>query len=205
MCKKTNMFKREIGEIYRLKVPFEEVYTSVFLIKRKGGNVLVDCATSKWDVDTYVLPALKAEGVSASEIKYLVLTHSHCDHAGGRDWIVELNPRIEIINEEGKSFQDSYTVSLTGHTLDSVGVLDLNTNTLIAGDGLQGYGIGKYGCTIEGIDEYECTVKGLKNNKRIENLLLSHAFSPWGKDRIFGRKSVLKCLDDCLNYVKEKK
>ena len=37
-------FYREIGEIYRLKVPFDgEVYTSVFLIKNAEGNVLIDC------------------------------------------------------------------------------------------------------------------------------------------------------------------
>ena len=38
-------FEKEIGQIYRLKVPFEDLYTSVFLIQTEGANILVDCAT----------------------------------------------------------------------------------------------------------------------------------------------------------------
>ena len=56
---KKAFFEREIGEIYRLKVPFDgEVYTSVFLIKGTK-NVLIDCATTDYDVENYIVPALQ--------------------------------------------------------------------------------------------------------------------------------------------------
>ena len=201
------MFEKQIGEIYRLKVPFDnEVYTSVFLIKEAGGHILMDCATSAWDVDTYILPALKAEGVLISEIKYLFLTHIHCDHAGGKERILQLNPQIEIVTNKRKKFQNGYTMyALSGHTLDSVGVLDSYTHTLLAGDGLQCRGIGKYGCTFESDEEYIKTIERLKKDKTIENILFSHAYEPWKQDGVFGRENVEKCLQDCMGYIKEKK
>lgn len=77
-------FYKDIGEIYRLRVPFDnEEYTSVFLIKKAEGNVLIDCATTAEDVDGYILPALEKAGIALTEIRYLVLTHQHSDHAGG--------------------------------------------------------------------------------------------------------------------------
>ena len=198
------IFQKEIGEIYRLKVPFdEEVYTSVFLIKGADGYTLIDCASSAWDVDTYILPALQAIGVSLLEIKTLVLTHRHCDHAGGMERMIQLNPRVEIVTEAEREFQKGYTVyALRGHTLDGVGVLDTQTHTLVAGDGLQGYGIGKYGCTFESREAYSKTVEKLEKDKRIENILFSHAYAPWNKDGVFGREGVQKALQDCMEYIK---
>ena len=55
-------FENIIGGIYRLKIPFESIYTSVFLIKTEQGNALVDCATYASDVDKYILPALNQQG-----------------------------------------------------------------------------------------------------------------------------------------------
>ena len=52
------LFERVIGRIYRLKIPFDTVYTSVFLVASESGAVLVDCATTSADVDGYILPAL---------------------------------------------------------------------------------------------------------------------------------------------------
>lgn len=47
-------FIKEIGSIYRLKVPFENLYTSVFLVQTDGKYTLVDCATTAQDVDEYI-------------------------------------------------------------------------------------------------------------------------------------------------------
>ena len=38
-------FEKEIEQIYRLKIPFDTVYTSVFLVEREGEAVMVDCAS----------------------------------------------------------------------------------------------------------------------------------------------------------------
>jgi len=62
-------FEKEIGGIYRLKVPFESVYTSVFLIKAEFGNVLVDCATYDSDVDEYIVPALLEMGIKLENVQ----------------------------------------------------------------------------------------------------------------------------------------
>ena len=35
-------FEKETEHIYRLRIPFEELYTSVFLIESEGGRGLVD-------------------------------------------------------------------------------------------------------------------------------------------------------------------
>ena len=44
-------FEKVIGGIYRLKVPFDTLYTSVFLVTGESGAVMVDCATTDYDVD----------------------------------------------------------------------------------------------------------------------------------------------------------
>ena len=139
-------FYKEIGEIYRLKVPFDgEVYTSVFLIKHSDGHILVDCATTAEDVEGWIIPALEAVGMPLKEIRYLVLTHQHSDHAGGRRCILQVNPDIEVIENAQAKLPNGYTMyEMKGHTMDCVGVFDLDTHTLITGDGLQGYGVEKY-------------------------------------------------------------
>ena len=78
-----NEFKKEKSWIYRLKIPFDTVYTSVFLIRSAFGNLLVDCATTDEDVDQCIVPALKRLGYDLSDIRMLILTHRHSDHAGG--------------------------------------------------------------------------------------------------------------------------
>ena len=51
-------FEQETDNIYRLKVPFDQIYTSVFLLRLEGTTVLVDCATTPSDVTDVILPAL---------------------------------------------------------------------------------------------------------------------------------------------------
>lgn len=47
-------FYKEIDGIYRLRVPFENLYTSVFLVTLEHGYVPVDCATTAFDVDEII-------------------------------------------------------------------------------------------------------------------------------------------------------
>ena len=56
------------SEIFRLRVPFEAIYTSVFLIKTPACEILVDCATTDKDVDQCIVPALKRLGYDLSGI-----------------------------------------------------------------------------------------------------------------------------------------
>ena len=195
-------FNKEIGEIYRLKVPFENLYTSVFLIKTEQSNVLVDCATYASNVDEYIIPALNALGVHLTDIKYLILTHNHGDHMGGKARLLELAPKIKVVQAECPVFLNGITVcELKGHTIDSIGVFDERTGTLISGDALQGAGIGKWRCLLESKGEYLKTINKIKQDKRIKNILFSHAYEPWEKCSIFGRGAVLRILKDCKNYI----
>lgn len=196
-------FEKEIGEIYRLKVPFENLYTSVFLIRAENANILVDCATYNSDVDSYIIPALAKMGLVLTDIEYLVLTHSHGDHAGGKARVLQLNPQIKIVASEQGELPNGLTVyALKGHTLDCIGVFDERSGTLISGDGLQGAGVGKYRCSLQSKEEYIKTIETIRQNKKIENVLFSHAYEPWYQDSAFGREEVEKRLQDCLQYVK---
>ena len=196
-------FVREIGEIYRLKVPFESVYTSVFFIKTENGNALVDCATTASDVDDVILPALNRLGVRLADIRYLILTHKHGDHAGGKARLLQHSPTLEVVQSVSPvSLKGITTYAMKGHTLDCIGVFDETSGTLIAGDGLQGAGIGKYRCSLESREEYVKTIERIEKDKTIENVLFSHAYEPWYKDGVFGRENVEKVLNDCRYCAK---
>lgn len=200
-------FEKEIGDIYRLKVPFDgDVYTSVFLIRTKQGNVLVDCATYTSDVDEYIVPALRELGLKLANIKYLILTHKHGDHSGGLLRILEQIPLLQVIDKTMFLDIKGITIyALKGHTLDSIGVLDGRSGTLISGDGLQGYGVGKYRCSLESKEEYIKTIDRIKKDGCIKNILFSHAYEPWYKYGAFGREEVENCLQDCIEYVNKKR
>ena len=197
-------FKKEIGEIYRLKVPFESVYTSVFLIKTPNANVLMDCATTESDVKQWIIPALSDAGLSMLDVNYLVVSHEHGDHAGGLQTLLELNPNLKVIKIGDDLCVDELELyELKGHTLSCVGILDKKTGTLISCDGLQGAGVGKYRCWYDSREEYLKTIKKIKDDQRINNVLFSHEYEPWYKNSALGREQVEKCLHDCL-FVVEK-
>jgi glyoxylase-like metal-dependent hydrolase (beta-lactamase superfamily II) len=86
---------------------------------------------------------------------------------------------------------------MKGHTLDCIGVFDKTSGTLISGDGLQGKGVGKYRCSLQSKKGYLDTIEKIEKDKRVENILFSHAYEPWLQDCIYGRANVEKCLQDC--------
>ena len=198
----TNFYK-EVEGIYRLRVPFENIYTSVFLITENEKNILVDCATTPDDVDLHIVPALKALGLETSDISAIVITHKHGDHAGGLERILELEPRIEVVREARAVTECISTCALNGHTLDCIGILDCRTCTLISGDAIQGAGVDKYRCSLKDKNAYletiECIRRDIDNGK-IENILFSHAYEPWDSDRAIGALTSLSCLKDAVSY-----
>lgn len=198
------LFYKETENILRLRVPFENIYTSVFWVSSGENAILIDCATTSKDVDQIIIPALGELGYSLDALKAIVLTHRHGDHAGGLKRILELAPHIEIITDLRTIFDGVSTYPLAGHTEDSIGVFDARTNTLISGDGLQGAGVDKYRCYTKNPDAYVEALERIKNDDRIENILFSHAYEPWNKDSVQGRKAVLSCLDDCQKYLIER-
>ena len=197
-------FYKEMEGIYRLRVPFEGIYTSVFLITSEGGAILVDCATTAEDVDEVILPALKGMGYEASQLRAILLTHRHGDHAGGLPRLLEHAPNPEVIADARPLWDGMVAYALPGHTADSIGLLDGRTHTLISGDGLQGAGVDKYRCGLREPLAYLETLEHIRGDEDIQNILFSHAYEPWYQDRILGRQAVLECLTECEKYGREK-
>ena len=194
-------FYRETDGIWRLCVPFFTVYTSVFLIDTPKGYILVDCATTDEDVDGYIIPAIKKLGISLSDVKTIVITHNHSDHAGGLSRIQHHMPHVEVVREVKDLCDGVATYPLTGHTKDFVGVFDSRTGTLISGDGLQGAGIKQYRTSLADKEGYKETLERIRLDERIANVLFSHEYEPWYENGFFGRENVLEVLVDCLKYV----
>lgn len=194
-------FNQEIKDIYRLKVPFENIYTSVFLISTPSGLIIVDCAATDEDVNEYIMPALEKAGIGLSDITTLILTHKHIDHAGGLSKLKSLIPRLMVIRDTQELFDGIYIFPMAGHTYDCIGVLDTRTNTLISGDALQGAGVDKYRCSIQAPKAYLETIERIQADKRIDNILFSHAYEPWNKDHAHGRKAIDACLSQCKKYI----
>ena len=194
-------FVKETDGIFRLCVPFEKIYTSVFLVESDGGAILVDCATTDGDVDGVILPALGEMGYQPSDLRAVILTHSHGDHAGGLKRLAGHAPRMRVLTEAGRVDGNLEIYPMAGHSADSVGVYDGRTGTLISGDGLQGAGVDRFRCLVRDKEAYRMTVDRIRNDGRIENLLFSHAYEPWNRAGIRGRDAVISCLDECLKYI----
>ncbi len=187
-------FEHITDDIFRLCVPFENIYTAVFLIKTADGAILVDAAACEHDAREVILPALE-KCIDLSEIKYLVCTHLHGDHGGG---IRHLLPHLrcacvvaasaraaELYGEQNVQILQSGTLfgievlSLKGHSLDCIGLYDRRSNTVILGDAVQLYGITKYGCGVGFPKEYRQTL-ALLRTIHAERLVASHEYYPLG-------------------------
>ena len=194
-------FIKESERISRLKIPFESVYTSVFLIVTEKNRILVDCATTESDVKGYIVPALQKLGYGITDINAIIITHSHGDHAGGLDTVLALAPDIKVVRKEEFLCDGICTYALPGHTADFIGVLDETDGYLITGDGLQGAGVDIFRCTFESKSAYLETLEKIKADTRINALLFSHEYEPWYKNSMIGRENILNCLADCIDYI----
>lgn len=196
--------------LFLLKIPFQELYTSVFFVEGKDGLAIVDCATTSDDVDRYILPALKSMKKSAT---HLLLTHSHGDHAGGAPRLLEQCPDLVCLAYEDVALprfrrltareiilDRLQVIPILGHTNHSVGYLDRSTNTLISGDCLQLAGVGKYTNGIRYPDLYLQSLETLKGME-IERIVASHDYVPLG-NLAEGKEAVARYLDTCATICR---
>ncbi len=210
-------FEKLTERIYRLKVPFENIYTAVFLVSHKDGRALVDCATTREDAENIILPAISELGIDKREITHILITHAHGDHAGGLRYIIphlpeavvcsgsnfvkeRLDPPHFVCLTDGQIITDGITaVSLPGHSVDMLGYLDTESMTLISGDAVQLCGVGRYGCGLGSFDSYFSSLDKLSEMK-LERLIASHDYYPHGSTAE-GREEVERYLGDSRRYA----
>lgn len=197
-----------VSNIYKLEVPFDDIYTSVFVLKFGERYAIVDAATTDFDVDRYIVPALAELGLSARAPEALLLTHRHGDHAGGAKRLSEIFPGMPVYSSEGCRDVPTRTlcdgdvlfdlievVMLPGHTDTSVGFLDRRTDTLLSGDCLQQRGVSRYTNGVKDREAYLRSIARLRT-MRLSRILASHEYVPLGSTAE-GEAAVRAYLDEC--------
>lgn len=208
------MYAERIAEhLYRVRVPFEDLTTTVYVAIYEQGVAIIDSATYARDADHYILPALSELDIASRQIKVLALTHAHADHSGGLSRLSELFPNAEIRALEQlpypayRSLADGdillgglQVLHLPGHTRKSVGYLDLRTKTLLSGDCLQLSGIGKY---RNGIGYPELYLESIEKARSmdISRIVASHEYDPLGS-LAEGKEAVKTYLDTCAEIAR---
>jgi len=202
--------------IYRLVIPFEDIFTTVFFVKTPGGTVVFDTATYAADVDQYIEPALTELGITAKELQYVVLSHSHRDHAGGLERFLQKYPDVCVVTgnealrekynnskvwmpEDGAQFLEVLrVVAIPGHTADCNGILDTRSGVLLTGDCLQMYGIygsGNWGANI-GLPTAHLEALEKLGGLQISTIIASHDYHPHGY-RADGQAEIARYLEQC--------
>ena len=206
--------------IYRLTVPFIDIFTTVYVIKTDSGALLFDTATYPEDADNYIIPALNELGVTPSDLKYIMISHEHRDHAGSLERLTESYPESTIVSRSAK-LRDKYSayntiapedgdtlldvlkvVTIPGHSSDSMGIIDTRTKTMLTGDSLQIYGIygsGAGGSNIGLPVEHLAAIEKLRKLD-IDRIEMSHDYHPCGHSAV-GKDEITHCLDKCVESL----
>lgn len=196
------------NNIFRLKVPFESFFTSVYFYICSEGVAIIDCATFTEDVDNYIVPALESLNVSEEDVKFILLSHNHGDHRGGLFRLAEVFEKATIataceIPFDKFNLMDNlhiighlYAVYLPGHTADSFGFFDTESRTLLSADCLQLDGVDKYRNGIEDSSLYISSVEKLRAMK-IKRIVAAHDYIPLGSIAE-GDEAVEFYLSECI-------
>lgn len=201
-------FEEVSKDIFKMNIPFEDGFTSVFVLVNNGRCFLLDAAATDDDSKNYIIPSLNECGFSP---EYIVCSHLHPDHFGGIQLLADTfrSAKISVFDKnytlgdkeifylsDGDVLLDRYKIlSLKGHTGDSIGILDLNCGVLLTADALQLYGSGRYGTGLELPGEYIKTLESVKN-LNLSGLIASHEYEPLGSTA-FGTDEINKYIDTC--------
>lgn len=182
------MLEKITQDIIRIKVPFADIYTTVFIVTAPSGVVLFDTACKISDVDGYIAPAFEKLNLKPD---FVFISHNHNDHSGGLQRVVELYPEARVVSDN-PDLQEKYgcqkledpalqKISIPGHTPDAMGLLDTRTGTLLSGDCLQAYGIygrGPWGSAIRQIGSHFEAVDQLQE-KALNTIVTAHDYHPF--------------------------
>lgn len=206
-------------DIFRFNVPYKDIFVGIFVIKAPGGAVLFDAAATDADIDDYIVPALKELGVE--DLKYVFISHKHLDHAGGLARLRQVYPEVCIVSrsealqkeydgtpfqfpEDGDTVNEVFrAVTIPGHTLDAMALLDTRTNTMITGDCLQLFGIygsGQWGAAIRHVRLHIESIAKLREMD-IDAMHTAHDYHPCGTTHV-GKEAVAACLDASVDALK---
>jgi len=209
------LFEQEAAGIYRLRVPFENLTTSVFLLVTQEGPVLYDCATTPQDVEMIILPALAQMHIAPGQLHAVILSHAHGDHRGGLMTLLKHAPQVRVLSQSSWKYESAVDIPtdgemlfgsiqalyLPGHAVDCLGLYDVRTQTLLTADALQLQGIGRYGCMLTNPDAYVHTVEKIRRLAP-QRILTSHDYVPYG-EKAEGIQDVERYLNGCLEVLQE--
>jgi len=208
------------ADISRLVVPFLDIFTTVYVVKTPDGALLFDTATYATDIDDYIVPMLNELGIDADSLKYVLISHSHRDHAGGLERFMQLYPKTCIISkssalrekfagfdtfapDDGSTVLDILKiVTVPGHSGDCISLLDTRTKTLLTGDCLQLYGIygsGFWGANIGAPVDHLAAIEKLRGLD-VETVAASHDYHPCGHIAC-GNDEISRYYDECANAL----
>lgn len=199
---------RLLPDVFRLEIPFEDIYTAVFLLRTDEGDILIDAATTDRDAEEYILPALRSFEPAAIP-RALLLTHGHGDHAGGAPRLAREFPHMSVFAHEEIKGLPCHTVAdgellfgrlrvlhLPGHTRRSVGYLDEKSDSLFSGDCLQLRGVGRYRNGVGYPDLYLQSIH-LLSQLAPTRIFASHEYDPLGSVAQ-GSQEVTRYLEECV-------
>ncbi len=203
------MFEKLYDGAYRLKIPFENIYTSVFLFLEKNNVILLDSGCNSNDVKKYILPALANINLPPT---LLLCSHLHSDHCGGIEELLKEYPNILVGLQSKKHpypqnrvlnildnqvlYERLVILNLKGHTDDCIAIFDKKHRVLFSTDCLQLEGVGRFNATVVCESAYMQSINRVKNlNARM--IIASHEYSPLGFKAV-GEKQINDYCSACL-------
>ena len=200
--------------ITRLKIPFEKIYTSAFIVTTDKGVALLDCGTTLVDVKGYIVPTLKKMGLIPDII---ISSHCHDDHVGGMPHLAAIYPdaKLAMVSETyAERFPEERRMILhdsdvllgclrvmhfPAHSKDAIAILDERTRTLLTFDCLQAQGIDRFGTSLGNIAEYLTAIARIEK-ENIENIVASHDCHPVGS-MARGKQEIGRYLAACREDI----
>ncbi len=198
------MLEKLSDGIYRICIPFDDIYTTAFVLVTDDAVAVIDSGESAHDAEKYIIPELNS---LEKDVRYIIATHSHSDHSGGEKRLVEEYKSATRVNfSKASPFKDGdillsrfKLISARGHSDDGLMIFDTHSDVLITGDALQQRGISKYRGGVTNPEEY------LKDIERVRSLspsilIASHDYDPFGYIAR-GKDEIEALLKECISAI----